>query len=264
MNPDEPASSITRILVALDADPLGSGILEVAARFAVQLQGQLSGLFVQDVNLLRLTGLPFAQRSGLWSRGRPVTFQSLQRDMEATAETMRAALAQLATEEQLPWSFEVVQGSLLRVLLQTSQQADVLLIVRQGMAVYATVQPIPPVRPPGRSTLVLFEDAATSARILRAALQLHADQPERIIVLLAAADRERLPALRKQVAEICGENSDRVSVLPDAIAAPEQLCATVHRLVPGLVLMSRESLLIGHVNLVTFASRLNCPLGLFR
>jgi nucleotide-binding universal stress UspA family protein len=263
MDPDEPASSITRILVALDADPLGSGILEVAARFAVQLQGELSGLFVQDMNLLRLTGLPFAQRSGLWSRGRPVTFQSLQRDMEATAETMRAALGQLATQEQLPWSFEVVQGSLTRVLLETSQQADVLLIVRQTMAVYAPNQPVPPVRPSGRSTVVLFEDSASSARVLRAALQLHADQPERITILLAA-DRERLPALRKHVAEICGANSRRVSVLPDAIAYPEQLCATVHRLVPGLVLMSRESPLIGHANLVTFASRLNCPLGLFR
>jgi hypothetical protein len=260
MTSSEPALSI---LVALDTHPLGSGILELAVRLASQRRAQLRGLFVQDVNLLRLTALPFTRQISLWSRNRPVSFQSLRTDMEVTAAAVREALARLAAEERLEWSFEVVEGSLLRVLIETSEQADIVMLVRQGMTVYATDSSLP-AQPSAKPTVVLFEDADSSAPVLQAALQLDAEQPDRIFVLLGPADQQRLPQLRMRVAEICGEKSCRVTVLPDPIMTVEQLREAVQYLAPGLILMSRESNLIDRADLATFASRVGCPLALFR
>ncbi len=49
-----------RILVAIDTSPHGRAALEAAADLAAASSAELCGLFVEDLNLLRLAGLPFA------------------------------------------------------------------------------------------------------------------------------------------------------------------------------------------------------------
>ena len=60
MNDTHEAAS-RRILVAIDTSPHGSAALEAAARLATELRAELEGLFIEDINLLRLAGLPFAR-----------------------------------------------------------------------------------------------------------------------------------------------------------------------------------------------------------
>ncbi|MBK7177644.1 MAG: universal stress protein [Chloroflexi bacterium] len=52
---------IQRILVALDASPHSLAALEAAIDLAERLDAELQGLFVEDINLLRLAQLPFAR-----------------------------------------------------------------------------------------------------------------------------------------------------------------------------------------------------------
>ncbi|MGB7837261.1 MAG: universal stress protein, partial [Terrimicrobiaceae bacterium] len=52
--------NIRRILVALDASAHSRAALEAACELALGLDAELSGLFVEDINLLRLAQLPFA------------------------------------------------------------------------------------------------------------------------------------------------------------------------------------------------------------
>ena len=52
---------IRRILVALDASRHSLAALEAAAELAARLKAELVGLFVEDIDLLRLAGLPFAR-----------------------------------------------------------------------------------------------------------------------------------------------------------------------------------------------------------
>ena len=49
-----------RILVAVDASPHSLAALDAALRLAADLEAEVIGLFVEDINLLRLAGMPFA------------------------------------------------------------------------------------------------------------------------------------------------------------------------------------------------------------
>ena len=61
MNEHEREPTIRRILVALDASRHSLAALEAASELAEALKAELVGIFVEDVNLLYLAGLPFAR-----------------------------------------------------------------------------------------------------------------------------------------------------------------------------------------------------------
>ena len=63
--PERPAGG--RILVALDASPRSLAALSTAGALAAELDAELSGLFVEDINLQRLLALPFAREFCLLS-----------------------------------------------------------------------------------------------------------------------------------------------------------------------------------------------------
>ncbi|HHP7234546.1 MAG TPA: universal stress protein, partial [Desulfobacterales bacterium] len=63
----ERKTSIERILVALDASPASVSALQTAVELAARLGARLVGLFVEDMNLLRVTQLPFAREISLFS-----------------------------------------------------------------------------------------------------------------------------------------------------------------------------------------------------
>lgn len=50
-----------RVLIALDANLRSLDALRLAAELAARLEAELLALFVEDVNLIRLAGLPFAR-----------------------------------------------------------------------------------------------------------------------------------------------------------------------------------------------------------
>ena len=66
---DENHLSIRRIMVALDASPRNVEMIEIAAKLAARMGSELIGLFVEDINLLRMADLPFASEIGLFSNG---------------------------------------------------------------------------------------------------------------------------------------------------------------------------------------------------
>ena len=70
-----------RIWVALDESPRSTAALTAAAALAGELDAELAGLFVEDVNLQHLFDLPFAREfSVLTGAGRPLS----QGDVERT------------------------------------------------------------------------------------------------------------------------------------------------------------------------------------
>src|SRR5215207_6945347 len=57
-------AEVEYILVALDMSPHSEAALAAAAELAVALGLELRGLYVEDINLLRLCGLPFGIEYG--------------------------------------------------------------------------------------------------------------------------------------------------------------------------------------------------------
>ena len=133
MTEAEQVPSIRRILVALDASPHSMAALEAAAELAAGLQAELLGVFVEDVNLLRLAGLPFAREVHAFSAiPRALDSQEIERELRAQAERARRALARAAEREQVRWTFRVVRGPVLEELLAASAQADLISLGKQG------------------------------------------------------------------------------------------------------------------------------------
>jgi nucleotide-binding universal stress UspA family protein len=115
-----------RILVALDGPPESRAALAAAARLGISTGAGLSGLFVEDVELLRLAGLPFAREAGLSSG----VFRRLDRSgielrFRVAAERSREALQEVAERSGLTSSFRVARGRVVPELLAAALEADV-------------------------------------------------------------------------------------------------------------------------------------------
>ena len=131
MNERELEPTIQRILVALDASPHSLAALEVASALADTLKAELVGIFVEDINLLHLAGLPFAREVRYWSvTDRPLDTSSMERELRLQAEQVKQTLAVVAGRRQLRWSFRVVRGQVAAELLTAAQEADLLALGR--------------------------------------------------------------------------------------------------------------------------------------
>jgi nucleotide-binding universal stress UspA family protein len=115
-----------RILVALDGSPESRAALAAAARLAVSTGAGLAGLFVEDVELLRLAGLPFAREAGLSSGVfRRLAVSDIELRFRVSAERAREALREVAEGSGLVSSFRVTRGRVVPEILRAASEADV-------------------------------------------------------------------------------------------------------------------------------------------
>jgi nucleotide-binding universal stress UspA family protein len=141
MNERELEPTIRRILVALDASLHSLAALEAASELADALKAELIGIFVEDVNLLRLAGLPFAREVGFLSGvDRPLDSPGMERALRIQAEQARQMLAGVARGRQIRWSFRVVRGQVATELLTAAQEADLLALGRASWALTRRVR----------------------------------------------------------------------------------------------------------------------------
>jgi len=133
VNLEERDLTIRRILVALDASPHSLAALEAAAELAARFRAELLGLFVEDVNLLRLAALPFAQEMSLVSATRRrLDARQVERQLGAQAGLSRRALTVIAERARVRWSFRVARGVVVPELLIAAAGADLLILGKAG------------------------------------------------------------------------------------------------------------------------------------
>jgi len=127
--------SIRRILVGLDASRHSLAALEAASELAAALNAELVGIFVEDINLLHLAGLPFAREVRYLSSAEyPLDSLAMERGLRLQAAQLRQTLAGIAGKRQLQWSFRVVRGQVSTELLAAAQGADLLALGRASWA----------------------------------------------------------------------------------------------------------------------------------
>jgi hypothetical protein len=84
---------------------------QAIAALAKEMQAELLGLFIEDVELLRLAALPFAAEVGFPSAvRRPLDVAALERTLRAQAAALRAALAR-AVDPSVTWSLRVTRAT---------------------------------------------------------------------------------------------------------------------------------------------------------
>lgn len=121
--------SARRVVVALDASARSREAARLAAALARGLGVELAGLFVEDVNLLRLAGLPFARQIPV-SGGPPrrVEPAAMEAQLRALAAAARQDLARAASSVHVAWTFEVRRGALPAEALAAAGESDLLLL----------------------------------------------------------------------------------------------------------------------------------------
>lgn len=137
--PEQPELwAIRRILVALDASANSRAALETAVNLAALLRSEVHGLFVEDINLVRLTELPFVREILFAAPAlRQLESEELQRKLRARAAVLRHELQELTGEHKVPGYFRVIRGAVEQELLTaaTEMEADLLAVGRLGHSI---------------------------------------------------------------------------------------------------------------------------------
>jgi len=195
-----------RIAVALEVSAAGRPLVEACARLAARLGAELEGIFVEDVNLLRLSGLSFLRELRPSSLGEEaVSARRMQSELRALARAAEQMLEQAARETGVPWSFRVWRGQAGAEALAGGLAAEFLGLARIGrrasLRLWAA-SGFRAYRPPQISSgiCVLLNAGDTAQQLLETAAYL-AQQPDNLLtVLLPAAATEQADALREAAA----------------------------------------------------------------
>lgn len=124
---------LRRILVALDASPHSLAALRAAVELAVRFQADVVGMFVEDINLLRLAELPFTDELGLVSATRrSLEPDEVERQLRARAFEIRRALQTMAEQARVHWEFKMTRGAIAAELLKAAAGVDLVILGKQG------------------------------------------------------------------------------------------------------------------------------------
>lgn len=266
-----------RVLVALDASDTSLSGLQAAVDVAVRLQAELQGLFVEDINLLRLASLPFASEVVYASSAaRRVDPVAMERALRAQAERMRAQLEAVARQASVPWSFQVARGRVAAELLTRTHEADVLILgrgARRGglgsVARVVSVQAACTVLLHGgrrveRPVLAVYDGSPLAARVLDLALRLSQQDGHNLMVLLAPAPGVDAVSLQEQAQARLEDAAAEVrfGVLTEGSA--RELVRAVHDQAGKLLVLSAAAPALADTPQGQLLEQLDCPVLLVR
>jgi nucleotide-binding universal stress UspA family protein len=260
MNEAAMPERVERIVVALDASPQSVAALKAAAELATLMQAELEGLFVEDINLLYLCGLPFGHEVGSYTaKLRRLDDVAMERQLRVLASTIQQVMQRVAAQTPVRWSFRVRRGPVVEELLAAAQSAALLSVGRAGRlrhrGIGSTAQSL--VSQAQRPLLLLGEGSGleypltvvytgteAAQRALELALRLVRREPSRLRVVVwaggdAALDVGMLEQAARRVVETEPARSEaRVTFARVSRAA--DLLATLRTLDGGTLVLPHE------------------------
>ncbi len=276
------APDIRRILVALDASPHSLAALKAAAELAVTMQAELLGMFVEDINLLRLAELPGAQEVVLATRSaRALDTPRLERALRRQAAELERTLMQTLQGMSLRGGFRVARGQIVQELLAAAEQADLLVVGRVGCsllqrarlgstarALAATASRTLVFLEHGASlgppVLVVFDGSEGASRALATALRLLPPEDERLVVLIPAQEPKRAQHLQTQATEWLSGHGRRRARFRPVGADVSDLAGIVRQEGGNALVLPATSMLAREDALAELMDRIRCSVVLVR
>lgn len=120
---------VTRVMVALHPSRTAEPLVDLAAGLARTFEAEITGLFIRDLDLINMAGLPFARR--LLSHGtvERLTAEMMEEALNRQAEEIRRILSERAAHHRLSASFRTVTTTVHRVIETAEGEPDSILIV---------------------------------------------------------------------------------------------------------------------------------------
>ncbi len=218
-----------RVVVVFESSPASETALAAAAALATRLPAHLAGLFIEDVNLMRMAALPFAHELGRVSAMlRPIQARDIEREFRLQAERARRALEAAAAGLQVDWSFEAVRGTGLKAVFELTRELDLVVVAPGGQVAERPTA--------ARPLAILFDGSEAAWQAMETGQMLAEASGAALVVLVPAADRSAFDAARSElVAWLAGRRvSGRCVWLRERSAA--QVCRVVREHHAGLLL----------------------------
>ncbi len=267
-----------RILVTLDQSGYGISVLRVAAGMAAKLQGELLGLLVEDINLIRLAELPFSREVNLFEEGGyHLCLDSLEKQLRSQAERLRHNLASIAGQQKIPWSFRLARGRLAAEIMAVMREVDVLIMGQmqglfpQPLRLSSTLSERRPLPANDLLTqgfrqpiMVFYNGSLSSGRALKTAALLVRKNGERLIVILPAVEPARLLELEQQVVNWQQQTQLQLrfmSLLNNDISALVQLGKGRYG---GALILGQDAFLLDELSITTLLDYPNCAVVLVK
>lgn len=218
MNTANHHAPIRRILLTLDTAAHSLAAVEAATALAAHLDAELYALFVEDINLLHLAGLPFAREMRLTSATtRRLQNPDMERALRAEATRAQVTLATVAKRLNVRWSFQVTRGQVAAQVHAAALETDLVALtfssgVPAGLSQFAAMietvmrgVPCPLlILPPGSGVgvrppfVVVYDGSPASVRAVRLAAQLALVEAANVTILLASIEPPVLRRLRSE------------------------------------------------------------------
>jgi nucleotide-binding universal stress UspA family protein len=274
--------TIRRILVALDTSTHSMAALEASARLAATIEAELIGIFVEDINLLRLAKLPFSKEV-TWPAAarRALSEDEMEQELRLRASQARRALAYAAEEAETEWSFRTVRGTVTEEVLNAALEADLLSLgrasrpltkrVRLGSTARAAAdrarRPVFLARKgvdPQQPIVVTYDGSPLGMRGLAAAVQMAQTNESNLIVLIMADEVDDAPQLAEEASAWLDKRVAHAEYryLPNDDS--ENLAFELKREECGLVILGGNSPLLQGAALRHLLDDLDCPVLLVR
>ncbi len=271
--------AIRKIMVALESSDHSLAALEAAAQLAALLQAELHGLFVQDINLLRLAELPIAHyvpmHTGVGEQLNPVI---VGRALRAQASHLRQRLAGVADRARVSYTFRSVQGHVADELLSAAREADLLIVGRAcaskrraplgSTARAAARRSAPSVLVVRRGVafreplMVVYEDSRAGAKTLGVAMELAAAVEHPLSVLVVAEGEKNGPDIEKHVAGLIDTGPGESSTV--RVADLQGLLSLLEKAAEGTLFISANSPLLEGEGGLRLLNAIDIPVFLIR
>ena len=224
MNREKREPKIQRILVALDASPHSLTALQTAGELAQRFDADLLGLFVEDMNLLRLAGLPFIQEIGVFSaRRRRLDTMEIERQIRVQERRAEERFTVLVERTEIRGQFRIARGPVTTEVLSAASDADIVIVGKRGLAqprrphLGSTVRAL--MEETGSMTMILqngatlsfplvvvYDETPLAEKSLNVALKLIEDEESGVLTLLIAAeDKEACEHLKEKAKAVTGD-----------------------------------------------------------
>jgi nucleotide-binding universal stress UspA family protein len=284
VNEREQSPIIRRIVVALDASPHSEAALEAALQMAARFEAELLGLYVEDVEALRIARIPFAREVGGYSgRSRSMSYEEMERKYRARVRQIRRRFQTRSHRAAVQAAFRVVRDRINRAIRSEAQEADMLIVGRSGWsqagrlhfgstARFVCCQDVPEMtlilhrgaalREP---FLVVFDGSLRARKALHAASRFTETQTLPLEVLLIADDGRGVRTLRDVVREELQEHDVMVRFHVLSESSVMRLVDAIHQVHGGtLIVPASVSLIEEEASLITLLEGVDVPVLLVR